>query len=37
MNFFTDNEDLQFHFTSGVRWDAIVPLWEEGFRFADGA
>lgn len=36
MNFFTDNEDLQFHFKEGVRWDSFVPLWEEGFRFEDG-
>jgi alkylation response protein AidB-like acyl-CoA dehydrogenase len=36
MNFFTDNEDLQFHFRHGTRWDRFVPLWEEGFRFADG-
>lgn len=36
MNFFTDNDDLQFHFRQGVRWDRFVPLWEEGFRFADG-
>jgi alkylation response protein AidB-like acyl-CoA dehydrogenase len=36
VNFFTDNEDLQFHFTRGVEWERFVPLWEEGFRFADG-
>jgi alkylation response protein AidB-like acyl-CoA dehydrogenase len=36
MNFFTDNDDLQFHFREGVAWDRIVPLWEEGFRFEDG-
>jgi alkylation response protein AidB-like acyl-CoA dehydrogenase len=36
MNFFTDNEDLRFHFKSGVAWDRFVPLWEEGFRFEDG-
>jgi alkylation response protein AidB-like acyl-CoA dehydrogenase len=36
VNFFTDNEDLQFHFTHGVRWERFVPLWEEGFRSADG-
>ncbi|HUG52210.1 MAG TPA: acyl-CoA dehydrogenase family protein [Vicinamibacteria bacterium] len=36
MNFFTDNDDLQFHFSRGVAWDRIVPLWEEGFRFEDG-
>jgi 3-(methylthio)propanoyl-CoA dehydrogenase len=35
-NFFTDNEDLQFHFRKGVDWARIVPLWEEGFRFEDG-
>ena len=36
MNFFTDNEDLQYHFTRGVPWDRFVPLWEEGFRFEEG-
>ena len=36
MNFFTDNDDLQFHFQEGVAWDRIAPLWEEGFRFEDG-
>ena len=36
MNFFTDNDDLRSHFERGVPWDAIVPLWEEGFRFEDG-
>lgn len=36
MNFFTDNEDLQFHFRQGLPWDRFVPLWEEGFRFPDG-
>jgi alkylation response protein AidB-like acyl-CoA dehydrogenase len=36
MNFFTDNEDIQFHFRQGVGWDRFVPLWEEGFRFEDG-
>ena len=36
MNFFTDNDDLQFHFEHGVPWEDIVPLWEEGFRFEDG-
>jgi alkylation response protein AidB-like acyl-CoA dehydrogenase len=35
-NFFRDNRDLQFHFQDGIRWDSFVPLWEEGFRFADG-
>jgi alkylation response protein AidB-like acyl-CoA dehydrogenase len=36
VNFFTDNDDLQFHFQKGVGWDGFVPLWEEGFRFEDG-
>jgi alkylation response protein AidB-like acyl-CoA dehydrogenase len=36
VSFFTDNEDLQFHFREGVRWDRFVPLWEDSFRFADG-
>jgi len=36
VNFFTDNDDLQFHFEHGVPWEDIVPLWEEGFRFEDG-
>jgi alkylation response protein AidB-like acyl-CoA dehydrogenase len=36
VNFFTDNDDLQFHFTHGVQWDRFVPLWEDGFRFSDG-
>jgi alkylation response protein AidB-like acyl-CoA dehydrogenase len=36
VNFFTDNEDLQYHFSRGVQWDRFVPLWEEGFRFEDG-
>jgi alkylation response protein AidB-like acyl-CoA dehydrogenase len=36
LNFFTDNDDLQFHFHQGVAWDRFVPLWEEGFRFEDG-
>jgi alkylation response protein AidB-like acyl-CoA dehydrogenase len=36
MNFFTDNDDLQFHFQKGVGWERFVPLWEEGFRFEDG-
>ncbi|HVR70986.1 MAG TPA: acyl-CoA dehydrogenase family protein [Vicinamibacteria bacterium] len=36
MNLFTDNEDLQFHFTRGVRWERFVPLWEDSFRTADG-
>ena len=36
MNFFRDNSDLQFHFREGTAWDRFVPLWEEGFRFADG-
>ena len=36
MNFFTDNDDIQFHFHHGVAWDRFVPLWEEGFRFEDG-
>lgn len=36
MNFFTDNDDLQFHFRQGLPWDRFVPLWEEGFRFPDG-
>jgi alkylation response protein AidB-like acyl-CoA dehydrogenase len=36
VNFFTDNDDLQFHFRQGVAWDRFVPLWEEGFRFEDG-
>jgi alkylation response protein AidB-like acyl-CoA dehydrogenase len=36
LNFFTDNDDIQFHFRHGVAWDRFVPLWEEGFRFEDG-
>lgn len=36
MNFFRDNADLQFHFREGIAWDRFVPLWEEGYRFADG-
>jgi alkylation response protein AidB-like acyl-CoA dehydrogenase len=36
MNYFTDNTDLQFHFKQGIDWERFVPLWEEGFRFADG-
>src|SRR5438477_888331 len=36
MNFFTDNDDLQFHFRQGVAWGPFVPLWEEGFSFDDG-
>lgn len=36
MNFFRDNDDLQFHFREGIAWDRFVPLWEEGFRFAEG-
>jgi alkylation response protein AidB-like acyl-CoA dehydrogenase len=36
VNFFADNDDLQFHFHHGVRWAGFVPLWEEGFRFEDG-
>ncbi|HET8646588.1 MAG TPA: acyl-CoA dehydrogenase family protein, partial [Vicinamibacteria bacterium] len=36
MNPFTGNADLQHHFQQGIRWDRIVPLWEEGFRFEDG-
>jgi alkylation response protein AidB-like acyl-CoA dehydrogenase len=36
LNFFTDNEDAQFHFKEAVKWEAFVPLWEEGFRFEDG-
>jgi 3-(methylthio)propanoyl-CoA dehydrogenase len=36
VNFFTDNDDLQFHFREGVAWGRFVPLWEEGFRFDDG-
>jgi alkylation response protein AidB-like acyl-CoA dehydrogenase len=36
MNFFTDNEDLRFHFERGVAWGRFVPLWEESFRSAEG-
>ena len=36
MNLFSDNRDLQFHVKEAVRWERFVPLWEEGFRFADG-
>ncbi|HEY7412107.1 MAG TPA: acyl-CoA dehydrogenase family protein [Vicinamibacteria bacterium] len=36
MNFFTDNDDLQFHFRHGVAWGSFVPQWEDGFRAADG-
>ena len=36
MNLFADNEDLQFHFREGVRWDTFVPLWEDSFRAEDG-
>ena len=36
MNFYTDNADLQYQLRDGIRWEAFVPAWEEGFRFADG-
>jgi alkylation response protein AidB-like acyl-CoA dehydrogenase len=36
MNFFTDNEDLRFHFERGVAWDRFVPLWEDCFRSPEG-
>jgi alkylation response protein AidB-like acyl-CoA dehydrogenase len=36
VNFFTDNEDLLFHFREGIRWDRFVPQWEEGFQAPDG-
>jgi alkylation response protein AidB-like acyl-CoA dehydrogenase len=36
MNFFTDNDDAQFHFRHGVAWERFVPLWEHGFRSLDG-
>ena len=36
MNLFRDNADLQYHVREGIRWERFVPLWEDGFRFADG-
>jgi alkylation response protein AidB-like acyl-CoA dehydrogenase len=36
MNFFSDNPDLRFHFERGSEWGSFVPLWEDGFRHADG-
>jgi alkylation response protein AidB-like acyl-CoA dehydrogenase len=36
MNFLTDNEDLQFNYKRGVRWERFVPLLEGDFRSEDG-
>ncbi|GIW72814.1 MAG: hypothetical protein KatS3mg102_2356 [Planctomycetota bacterium] len=35
-NFFTDNEDLQWHLEHSVDWPALVRLVERDFRLADG-
>ncbi|MCM2257243.1 MAG: acyl-CoA dehydrogenase family protein [Vicinamibacteria bacterium] len=35
-NLYSDNPDLLHHVRGGVRWDRIVPLWEEGFTLEDG-
>ncbi len=35
-NLYTDNPDLLHHVRAGVRWDRVVPLWEEGFTLPDG-
>jgi alkylation response protein AidB-like acyl-CoA dehydrogenase len=36
MNHFRDNPDLVHHISRAIPWDQIVPLWEDGFRGADG-
>jgi len=35
-NYFTDNDDLLFHFKRTIHWDDIVPLLEEGFSDPEG-
>jgi alkylation response protein AidB-like acyl-CoA dehydrogenase len=35
-NFFTDNDDLLFHFKQTIDWDDIVPLVEDGFSDPEG-
>jgi len=36
VNFYSDNPDLVFHVRQGIHWERFVPLWEQGFRLADG-
>ncbi len=35
-NFFTDNDDLRFHFEEGVDWGPLVEVTELGYRTEDG-
>jgi 3-(methylthio)propanoyl-CoA dehydrogenase len=35
-NFFTDNQDLRFHFEEAVEWAPLVEITELGFRNEDG-
>jgi len=35
-NFFTDNEDLRFHFEEGIDWAPLVEVTELGYRTEDG-
>lgn len=35
-NFFTDNDDLLFHFDKGVSWASLVEVTEYGYRTQDG-
>ncbi|MBI3948945.1 MAG: acyl-CoA dehydrogenase family protein [Acidobacteria bacterium] len=35
-NFFTDNDDVLFHFNQTVPWDEIVPLLEDRFSDPEG-
>lgn len=35
-NFFSDNEDLKFHYQHSLKWDELVATTELGFRLKDG-
>jgi alkylation response protein AidB-like acyl-CoA dehydrogenase len=35
-NYFTDNDDLVFHFKRTIHWPEIVPLLEDGFSDPEG-
>ena len=35
-NFFTDNDDILFHFDKGIDWASLVEVTEYGYRTQDG-
>jgi 3-(methylthio)propanoyl-CoA dehydrogenase len=35
-NYFTDNDDLQWYFTTGIDWGPLAELTEYGYRLPDG-